>query len=668
MPQSIRTLARNAAADRTITRAEAQQLVDKAKADGKITSYEKSQLREALTQYKDLFTADAEALVRPLLERTPPPGPGQAVSLDPTPSQRPVFLGADGRFTVHSNGAPPKNALEAGDALYRAGELIDNARDNVFAGLPKDLRQKAFDQLKPTLSTTAPAGYDDKQALQARASSGAVLLHLLEGTKEPELAAPMLKAYEALVKAEPNQRLKENLIFHLSNSPAAQAGEAKQVADALMTQLAPLKPPYEKWFANGNNTVKLDWQVGDEFLAGFKSNLSRSGWKETAAGSGVYQKTFKDPQHGETKFEIRTRLGGGSSLLDKVGDKSVHIVGYDGHSNWGKNQVSSIKRAPTLPDGGDGQLFFTNLCVGKSQIDAMKEKFPNLQYTTTYGSSSTDTDIDALAKFISQRKGWSDITPFLDRTDGHWDRNNFVTPISTLTREKVLDRDNDGQADYLDKHFNVSTFAVAVDTQREFRPVKQDRPPELLDGTKVGIAAQVLNTVSEFNGVLKDVNEHSRVIAGGWFEPKAGEADVVKFEKAKGKDGQPEYRMTVNARYSHMSEEALRATCVYELNRWLQSSGEQKLDPVDRKLLAVIGYAQSLDIDDGWRDDELFTQFLSRYNLPAISRNDIQALLDAEHHDYAGSEGMVNALKAKLTPAALAELKKPEVGEPVRYL
>ena len=29
-----------------------------------------------------------------------------------------------------------------------------------------------------------------------------------------------------------------------------------------MDQLAPLKPPYEKWFANGNTTVKLDWQVG----------------------------------------------------------------------------------------------------------------------------------------------------------------------------------------------------------------------------------------------------------------------------------------------------------------------------------------------------------------------------------------------------------------------
>ncbi len=666
---SIRRLADTAAADRRITKEEAQVLFDKVKADGKVTAYEKSQLRAALTTHKDLFTPEAKALLTPLLERTLPPQPGQVVNLDPTPSQRPVYLGADGAFTIDKHGAAPRTAAEKGEALFRAGELIDNARENLFEGLPTELKQKAFAQLLPSLSTTPPAGLDARQALQARASAGTVLLHLLEGTKEPALAASMLETYEATVRAEPDQRLKESLIFHLSNSPAAKTGEAKQVADALMTQLAPLTPPYEKWFANGNDTVKLDWQIGDEFIKGFQSSLARQGWKETSAGSGVYQKTFKDPAVGETKFEIRTRLGGGSNLLEKLGDPAVHIVGYDGHSSWGKNQVGSIKRAGELPDGGAGKLYLSNLCVGKSQLDAFKEKWPNLQVATTFGSSAVDTDIDGLAKLISKRAGWSDINPFLDRTDGMWGRNNFVTPTSTLEREKVLDRDNDGQADYLDKHFNVSTFNVATDTQREFRPVKQDRDSTTLDGTKILISAQVLNTVSEFNGVLKNVNENSRVVPNGWFEPKAGEAEVVKFEKVNVPGREPEYRMQVNARYSHMSEEALRATCVYELNRWLQSSGEQRLDPVDRKLLAVIGFAQSLDIDDSWRDDEVFTNFLSRYNLPeGLSRRDIQPLLDAEHRDYAGSQSMVNALKAKLSPQVLAALQQPEVGEPVRYL
>ncbi|MCA2978349.1 MAG: hypothetical protein INH41_18305 [Myxococcaceae bacterium] len=668
MPTSIRRLATTAAADQVITKEEAQQLVARATADGKVTSYERAQLRAALAQHHDLFTADARRAVDEVLSPRPPP-PGQTVALDPTPSQRPVFLSADGGFTVNASGAAPRTPVEQGEALFRAGELVDNARDNVFAALPEATRAKAFAQLERHLAVTPPpAGLEARQALQARASAGAVLLHLLEGTKEPQLQATMLAAYERLVRAEPDKRLQENLVFHLSNSSAARSGPAKQVAASLMEALAPLSPPYAKWFANGNSTVKLDWQIGDEFVDGFRRMLTTAGWRETQPGSGVYQKAFTEPGVGETKFELRTRLAGGSNLLEKLGDPGVHIMGYDGHASWGKNQVRSIKSAPRPASGGDGQLFFSNLCVGKSQLDAFKETFPNLQVATTYGSSAVDTDIDGLARLIAKRAKWTDINPFLDRVDGERGRDNFITPASTLVREQVLDRDNDGQADYLDKHFNVSTFNVATDTAREFRPVKQDRPAALLDGTKIHIAAQVLNTVSEFSGILKQVNEHSRVLPGGWFEPDAGDVEVVRFEKVKGRDGQPEYRMRVNARYAHMSEEALRATCVFEFNRFLQASGEQRLDPVDRKLAAVISFAQSLDIDDSFRDDEVFTNFLARYNLPPIPRGDIQALLDAEHHDYAGNQAMVNALKAKLAPGVLATLKKPEVGEPVRYV
>lgn len=56
--------------------------------------------------------------------------------------------------------------------------------------------------------------------------------------------------------------------------------------------------------------------------------------------------------------------------------------------------------------------------------------------------------------------------------------------------------------------------------------MKQDRDPTLLDGTKINIAAQVLNTVSEFSGILREVNEHSRVIADGWFEPAFSRSDL----------------------------------------------------------------------------------------------------------------------------------------------
>jgi hypothetical protein len=669
---SIRRLADTAALDRTITQAEAQGLVDKAKADGKITSYEKAQLKSVIQVHGDKFEPGALALVKALVDRvpTPPPG-GGAVALDPTPSQRPVFLNSNGAFTTDASGRAPANPVERGEALFRAGELVDNARDNVFNGQPLATREKVFANLQATLaevkSGSTPTGLDANQTLQTRASAGAVLLHLMEATAEPAQRSSMLKAYEGLVKGEGNVRLRENLIFHLANSPVAQSGEGKAISDTLMKQLAPLAPPYEKWFAGGNNTVKLDWQVGSEFIDGFKRGLTSRGWTESPPSSGTFKKEFDEPGVGKTKFEINVAMGG-SNLLGKMAEPGVHILGYDGHANWGKNQMGSINRGPNSADGGDGKVFVSNLCVGKSQIDAMKEKYPNLQYTTTYGSSAVDTDIDGLAKLISKRAGWADITPFFDRTDGRYERNNFVTPTSTLTREKILDRDNDGQADYLDKHFNASTFNVAADTAREFRPVKQDRDHKLLDGTKIGISAQALNTVSEFSTILERINPDSKVVANGWFEPGRGEAEVVKFTKARGKDGGTEYHLSVNANYAHMSEEALRATVAYEFSRFAQSSGEQRLDPVDRKIAGVLSFAQSLDIDDSWRDDDVFKEFLGRYNLPDFNRSQIQSLLDAEHHSYAGNEQMVAAIKAQLSPQALAQLAKPEVGEPVRYL
>jgi len=657
----IRRTADTLVKDGSFSRADAQALADKVTRDGRVTSYEKTQLKAIIAQHRSAFEPAALQTLEALINgKPPPPAGGPGVPLDVPTSQRPVFIGADGSFTLSADGKPPANATDRGEALFRVGELIDDSTKNVFEAQPPAVRTKVFDQLQASLRSLPS---DPNQALQQRASVGTALLHLMEGSSEPELRGKALTAYTAMIQAEPDKRLQASMAFHLANSPLAQSGEVKRVADGLMSTVAPAKPPYDKWFANGNNTVNMDWQVGDEFIDGFKRSIAAKGWKETSAGSGVYEKAFNEPGIGETKFRITVRDANSTNLLGKLNAPGVHILGYDGHANWGGNQTASIRNAPA--NGGDGQLFISNLCVGKSQLDAMAKKFPGLQVTTTFGSSSVDTDIDGMARLMSKRAGWETITPFMDRVDGHWDRNNFVTPASTLVRERLLDRDCDGQADYLDKHFNFSTFNVAADTAREFKPVKQERPAHVLDGTKINISAQVLNTVSEFSAIHNRVNSDSKVVANGWFEPKAGETDVVRFERAKGPDGKEEYRMSVNANYSHMSEEAIRATCVYELNRFLQSSGVQRLDPLDRKLNAVIGFAQSLDIDGSYRDDEVWKNFLGRYNLPDIDRRAVQTLLDAEHHDYAGSQQMIDALKTKLTPAALEALKKPDVGEPV---
>jgi hypothetical protein len=696
---TIRRMGTAAAADRAITPDEAKALVAQAQKNGIVSKTEKADLQRIMRDYKDLFQAGALDVIKALVEPPPPPPPppgGQTINLDPAGANRPVFLNASGVFTTAADGKPPANDVELGDALFKAGEVADNAREPMLTNVTPELQQKTFDQLKLALARVPsdgapPAGLDANQALQLRASAGAVLLDLVNAAKTPALQQSALGTYEALVRAEKNPRLRENLIFHLANSKAAQAGEPKKVADALLKELAPMQPPYEKWFANGNKTVNLSWTVGGggEFWGGFTKYLKDHGFKPVGAenqhGVTTYEATINKPGVGETKFRISVREGG-TNILSPMNDPNVQIVGYDGHSNWGRNMSSSVNSGPATPDGADGKLLFYNLCVGKGVLDKVKEKYGNAQVVTTYAASNFYTDgngqmtrgegvqaLMALVDGIAGRKGWPDIHQGMnDAADIGWGRtwDNYLTPISTMTREKVLDRDNDGQADYLDKHFNYSTFKVPEDTRREFEPVKQDRHASILDGTKVLVSANMVNTLSEFSGILGRANPDSKVVAGGWFEPKMGEKDLIRFTEQKGRDGKTEYVMSVSSRYSHLSEEALRAITVYEFNRFVSDKGGQRLSPEDTKLAGMLAFAQSLSVDEGYRDREVWTTFLKRYNLPAsIDLSMVsQALAAHTGHNYAGDAAGVAKLKQVIGAAALAELKKPEVGQPVAVL
>jgi len=125
----------------------------------------------------------------------------------------------------------------------------------------------------------------------------------------------------------------------------------------------------------------------------------------------------------------------------------------------------------------------------------------------------------------------------------------------------------------------------------------------------------------------------------------------------------------VNARYAHASEEMLRMVTVHEFNRWLAESGQLRMDAVDAKLAGVIVAAQSLKVDDGYRDAEVWTNFLSRFGLPNIPLATVTGILSAEHgHAYAGSLEMVGKLKATLSPDALAAVKAAGSGAPTRLV
>jgi len=683
---SITTLAKQFATDNLITRAEAQQLVDKAQQNGAVSDYEKRQINTVLKTYADQFEPGAAELLKAVVAEPtlpPQPTPSKPLPLFESGAARPVFLSANGSFVTCDTASEPGSSLELGDGLYRASALVDDAKVNPFASLGADLQGKAIDQTVAALGKTA--GLDEVQSNQLRSSAATTLLALAEASADPAAQKKALDAYVNLARGESLTPLRDSMIFNLHKSDLARTGETKQVSDELMNGLAPLYPPYEKWFAGDNKTVNLEWTVGQgEFWKGFCAHLQREGFElvgaENEHGVTYFEKTAERLNVGPTTFRIGVRQGG-ADMMAPVGNPKVQVFGYDGHSNWGRTLASSIKNAPTSENGGDGQLFFYNLCVGKSGLDEVESKFPNLQVVTTYAASSFLTDgngqmtsgegaqaLTALIEGIAARAPWSKIHQDMNAAANiGWRRtwDNYLTPISTLVRAKVLDQDHDGQADYLDKLYDFNTFRVPEDTRRELTPLLQERPAKTLDGTKVLMAGNMINTISEFSGILDRVNRDSKVVPDGWFEPKDTDKELVKFEKVTNREGKAEYHLKVSARYAHASEPMLRAVTIYEFNRYLNATGQLRMEPTDAKINGLLLAQHSLDIDGDWRDGELWKSFLNKYSFPStVDYRTIGNIKDAEHHFYAGSDAMVAKIRAALPQDVLERIKDATVGEP----
>jgi hypothetical protein len=357
---TISSLARQFAADNLITRAEAQQLVDKATKNGIVSAYEKKQLKEVLTAHADKFEAGAADLLKALLTTTPTPKPPPSdltrpLALSEGGASRPVFLSSSGTFVTSDTASEPKTSVELGDALYRAAALVDDSKVNPFATLDAGLQARTVDQTIAALGKAS--GLDPVQANQLRSSAATTLLALAEAATDPATQKKAVDAYADLARSEQHKPLRDSMIFNLHNSDLARTGDAKKISDELMNKLAPLYPPYDKWFADGNKTVNLEWTVGEgEFWKGFVNNLKQNGFKAVGAeseyGVSYYEKTVNKPGVGETTFRIGVRQGG-TNMMAPAGDPKVQVFGYDGHSNWGNTISSAVKNARPLGHGGD---------------------------------------------------------------------------------------------------------------------------------------------------------------------------------------------------------------------------------------------------------------------------------------------------------------------------
>jgi hypothetical protein len=338
---------------------------------------------------------------------------------------------------------------------------------------------------------------------------------------------------------------------------------------------------------------------------------------------------------------------------------------------------TALSGAETGEKGGAGKLVVTDLCVGKGEIQMFRDKFPDAHLVTTHNSSyynSSNSEGNQAFKTmvgdIAGRRGYEAMAKNV-RRDNPWASshrregidNNYIFPTDLKTRRMVLDSDHDGQADVFDRVISFDTFNVSEDTAREFEPIDAARPADELVGTKVHFASQTINRLALYSGILEDSNSTGNVVPGGYFEPSPGDTSMFKFESTE-LNGEDVVSLRMSSSFAHMSEEAVRMAACYEYSHFMAGKDPSwRLDQEGTVLSGLVLASHSLDTDAGYRDRAVWTEFLSAYNLPDVSRSLVERAKGIDHHSYSGSYESIDHLRKELDPAVLAKLTEPGAGE-----
>lgn len=612
------------------------------------------------------------------------------------PTSKSLGWGNQPRVVLHNSGifaapdatpldlkAQPKEAaLQQGDGLYRMAAIVDDQTGNPFleARVSLAFLTSATQNLVGLLQNASAFSLDDRQRLQLLASGSVVLLSIAESqaTRKSKEGARLLRqsieSYLSVLEAEQNALLAERMAINLDWVLAILPSDLGQRAKAAIARWVPTKPPYDAWFANGNQTLRVDWKCGGEFLSGWKRRLQEE--KFTLVNDGgdygdaELRKTF---DVNGIRTEVQMIIGPErNNVFRKMGDAQVHLVGYDGHSDWGRKIPRSLENAPAAV--GEKVIMYL-LCCGKQVLQRVKDIYPRCPLITTFNSSKFTQDFRYSEDFvafihvlngISRRESWAQIR---DRVNKDWYNNpeaNYLFPNEALLMARSLDRDHDGQADMFDKLIDFNTFDIKSDAREEFNPRVPETPAAQIVGTRLHFGVQVFHTLAHFNQVLESFTHDLRVFAAGWYDPTQPAAEGViecgptrvRVEKV---DGKTVYRFSGSCHYAHATEEAWRVLATLALSRVVlqKEPAYKSILPEQRAMTALLMVAQGLEVDDAWgRDAEIWKNALPLMGLPAgIPLDAVQQAKHADAHWYAGSRASFDALTKSLKPEVLAGLK-----------
>lgn len=671
---TVTTLARSLATDGRFSLADAGRVIDEATRAGGA-----EEVRRLLADPDFFATADAGALRR--LDEflsTQAPSTGAIGAL---PDGSKVFL-KEGCFLSAPDARLPSGPQEYGQSLYRASRLFAEPGLSVTQNLSLADKQAVTERVLVGLTQArpgdAPLGYDDtKQAAQQRSASATVLREIVSSLKGEAgqgklLQDKALSALLELIKAETVPGLRDHMAFHLHaiRDDVATADQQARIDEAYQV-FAPVKPPYDEWFKDGNRQLNVVCHTGGEFYKSEIELWKREGFTvvEEPAGYGkptILEKSYRTADGEDMKVRLKMMSGAGGTFEDMDDDKT-HIVAYSGHASWGRTMATELQRAPD--EVSPTKLVLIHQCCGQGTINRFRDKYSKAQLVTTRHSSTEPADFfsfSSVLQGIAKQQSWTDIHDTISNGRHRNYSDNYITPADELTRMQTRDQDHDGKADLLDRLYDFDTFDVAGDTATSFAPKEPSARDRVLSGERVHLASQIVNTTLGFSHYLEHMDSGAPFMGGGHFDPKPGDADFDKMVRlverkvdtrdlgvnagrARLDEGENTFiEVQLNTRFAHASEEVLKAVTFFEV-AMKHASGDT---PLERALEGLMLVAHSLDVDDTYgREKMIFEGLREHYALPSeITYEDAKRFLKADSHVYAGSREGLRRYTEALSP------------------
>ncbi len=572
----------------TIDASDARALVDMVGQDGNVSGREKYSLGAALIAHT--MTDEAKVIVRGAIDggATPtaptPTAPTPTTSLFdlglPEVDGRKFSLSSAGFFTA--DGKSPTFDAAGAESFYQAADALTRVGGGVLKSVPTATKAALIETLhKAFVAGKETSSLPDVSRQKIRAAAGAMLLQVIEGagSADSDVKKQALKLYFEQAMSEPMHGLRASMFFNLERIQSTLGAADKVRLSDLEKVVLPQKPPYEKWFADGDRTIEMKHYAHQECWIHSTDPITQyqsKGFKLVESHENerpprwILEKTNPSAPGGEVKARVEV-IQSHDGIFQEMDDPNVNMILYTGHSNLGGN-VSEELRLGT-PEKSE-KLIMLAMCRGKQNMFEVANKYPSSHFVTTDEPSYFSSVMPMTLGMVEGALNLKSYAEMKRDTPRIWDTNqndNYFYPHEAK-RYAHYDVDKDGVIDSRGAHVD-RLYDVALKMPSANRTDGVVHPTALkaeeLDGTKVLHAVQFLNTLMTYH---VDHGHHTSAfkagdmdnfLSAGWFDGPASE----KIRLEKNPDGKIEVR--VNKGLADQSWYVLGTILQFEVTRML---------------------------------------------------------------------------------------------------